>query len=104
MPTSGHFRFAIAAYLRELSDWRRRKYDDDLRDPRNLRSADALLDLSRYIDQLASTDVRLLRLAELTVHYRTAPDLERLAGGRPFSAIHTRVDRLGIQATLVARK
>jgi hypothetical protein len=46
----------------------------------------------------------LLRLAELTVHYRTAADLERLAGGCPFSAIHTRVDRLGIQAILVARK
>jgi len=46
----------------------------------------------------------LLRLAELTVHYRTAADLERIARSCPFSAIHTRLDHFGIQAIVVARK
>lgn len=46
----------------------------------------------------------LLRLAELTVHYRTAPELEALARRYPFSRIETRVDRFGIQSILVARK
>ena len=46
----------------------------------------------------------LLRLAELTVHYRTASDLERLARALPFQRINTRVDDLGIQSILVAQK
>ena len=46
----------------------------------------------------------LLRLAELKVHYRTAPDLERLARRYAFERIETRVDRFGIQSILVARK
>ena len=46
----------------------------------------------------------LLRLAELTVHYRTAGDLEALARKHAFSRIETRVDPLGIQSILVARK
>ena len=46
----------------------------------------------------------LLRLAELTVHYRTADDLERLARRLPFSRVETRVDDLGLQAILVAQR
>jgi len=46
----------------------------------------------------------LLRLAELTVYYRTAPDLERLARRLPFARVETRVDDLGLQAILVARR
>jgi hypothetical protein len=46
----------------------------------------------------------LLRLAELTVHYRTAADLERLARRLPFSRVETRVDDLGLQAILVAHR
>lgn len=46
----------------------------------------------------------LLRLAELTVHYRTAADLERLASRLPFSRIETRVDDLGLQSILIARR
>lgn len=46
----------------------------------------------------------LLRLAELKVHYRTAPDLERLAKRHAFSSVETRVDRFGLQSILVARK
>jgi SAM-dependent methyltransferase len=46
----------------------------------------------------------LLRLAELTVQYRTAEDLSRLARRLPFSHVDTRVDRFGIQAIMVARR
>ena len=46
----------------------------------------------------------LLRLAEMRIHYRTAEDLERLAGRLPFSRIEARVDRFGIQAILVAHR
>jgi hypothetical protein len=46
----------------------------------------------------------LLRLAEIPVNYRTAADLERLACTRPFSHLRTRVDDLGIQSILIARK
>ena len=46
----------------------------------------------------------LLRLAEMKIEYRTAPDLERLAGRHPFRQIQTRTDRLGIQSILVARR
>jgi len=46
----------------------------------------------------------LLRLAEMTIHNRTAPDLERLARRLPFAQIATRVDASGLQAILVARR
>jgi hypothetical protein len=46
----------------------------------------------------------LLRLAEMTIRYRTAADLERLARPVGFSRVETRVDELGIQAILVARR
>jgi hypothetical protein len=46
----------------------------------------------------------LLRLAELTIHHRTAADLERLARPLPFSRVETQVDALGLQSILIARK
>jgi hypothetical protein len=56
---------AFAQYIRAIAEWRRRRYDDDLRDRRNLRSADAMLDLSSYVESLPADDPRLLRLGEL---------------------------------------
>lgn len=46
----------------------------------------------------------LLRLAEMTIQYRTAADLERLARRYPFASMAVRTDALGIQAILVARR
>lgn len=46
----------------------------------------------------------LLRLAEITIHYRTAQDLERLARRLPFRHVRTRVDKFGIQSILVAER
>lgn len=45
-----------------------------------------------------------LRLAELTTHYRTAADLERIVRRLPFREIRTRSDDVGLQTILTARK
>jgi hypothetical protein len=65
MDRTTDLRQSIAAYIRQLSDWRRARYDDDLRDPRNLRSADALNDFAQYILDLPIDDPRLSALARL---------------------------------------
>jgi hypothetical protein len=46
----------------------------------------------------------LLRLAELKVHYRTARELEALARQLPFADVRVRMDDLGIQSLMVARR
>ncbi|MCC6790852.1 MAG: hypothetical protein IT336_04155 [Thermomicrobiales bacterium] len=56
---------AFAQYIRAIADWRRRRYDDDLRDRRNLRSADAMIELAVYVESLPSDDPRLMRLGQL---------------------------------------
>ncbi|MGE3797220.1 MAG: hypothetical protein AB7G88_05195 [Thermomicrobiales bacterium] len=66
MPVSPPFRDDLAEYIRNLSEWRRARFNDDLRDPRHLRSADALLELSRFIRDLPVNDQRLIRIAHLT--------------------------------------
>lgn len=56
---------AFAQYVRSIADWRRRRYDDDLRDRRNLRSAEAIQQFSDYVESLAPDDPRLIRLGQL---------------------------------------
>jgi hypothetical protein len=46
----------------------------------------------------------LLRLAELSTHYRGPADLERLIAARPFREVRTRSDDLGIQTILTATR
>lgn len=65
MPQLAGLRDSMAEYVRGLSEWRRLRYNDDLRDPRHLRSADALLELAAYIDNLPIDDPRLFSLAHL---------------------------------------
>jgi len=55
----------IAEYLTQLAAWRRQRYDDDLRDKRNLVSAEGILALAAYIQTLPKDDARLLRLDHL---------------------------------------
>jgi hypothetical protein len=57
----------LAEYLRSVVSWRRQRFLDDLRDPRNLRSAAALEELAAYVEHLPPDDERLLRLRELAV-------------------------------------
>lgn len=58
---------AIANYLRGISRWRRARYNDDLRDARNLRAADGLDDLADYVEQMPPDDPRLRRLGEIAM-------------------------------------
>jgi hypothetical protein len=58
---------AIANYVRGISRWRRARYNDDLRDRRNLRAADALEELAEYIETLTNDDPRIARLGEIAM-------------------------------------
>ena len=55
----------IAEYLTQIADWRRRRYQDDLRDERNLRSAEGIEELGRYVRGLADDDERIVDLERL---------------------------------------
>jgi hypothetical protein len=55
----------IAEYLTQLADWRRMRFQDDLRDPRNLRSADGIEELATLIRSLPNSDPRLKELDRL---------------------------------------
>ncbi|HKG24333.1 MAG TPA: hypothetical protein VKB09_01745 [Thermomicrobiales bacterium] len=57
----------VAEYLRSVASWRRQRYQDDLRDARNLRSAAALEDLAEHILALPADDERMQRLHGLAV-------------------------------------
>ena len=57
----------MAAYLRDLASWRRGKFDDDLRDPRNLRSAEGILAFADFVQTLPAIDPRLQELERVAV-------------------------------------
>jgi hypothetical protein len=57
----------MAEYLRSVATWRRQRYQDDLRDARNLRSATALDELAAHVLALPPEDARLQRLHGLAV-------------------------------------
>jgi hypothetical protein len=61
------FQRSMANYLRDVAAWRRRRYQDDLRDARNLQSAAALEQLADYVLQLPAGNETLLQLATLTI-------------------------------------
>jgi hypothetical protein len=58
---------ALAAYIRGLADWRRARYNDDLRDARNLRSAAGLDELAAFVLALPADDARLQHLRRLCI-------------------------------------
>lgn len=62
---SARFVEAMTQYLRSIADWRRSRYDDDLRDRRNLQAAQGLDRLAAFVHQLPADDPRLVRLAAL---------------------------------------
>ena len=55
----------IAEYLTQLADWRRMRYQDDLRDTRNLRSAEGIEAPAAYIRALPENDARMTELNRL---------------------------------------
>jgi hypothetical protein len=67
----GSVRQMIADYLRNVAVWRRQRAQDDLRDPRNLRSAAALEALAAYVLDLPEDDERIQELDRLAVEGET---------------------------------
>ena len=65
MARTADLREPMATYILQLSGWRRLRYNDDLRDPRHLRSADALAAFASFIRDLPADDPRLSALAHL---------------------------------------
>jgi hypothetical protein len=61
------FQRSMANYLRDVAAWRRRRYQDDLRDARNLQSAAALEQLADFVLHLPADSEPLLQLAALTI-------------------------------------
>lgn len=59
------FQELVADYLTGLADWRRARFQDDLRDRRNLQSAEAIEELRDFIVALPSDDLRLTELNRL---------------------------------------
>ena len=58
-------RAAIVEYLYRIAAWRRAKADEYDRDPRNIRSADAIEDFARFIESLPEDEPRIVRLGQL---------------------------------------
>lgn len=56
---------AMTEYLLRVADWRRAKAEEYDRDPRNLRSADAIEELAGFVESLPETEPRLVRLGQL---------------------------------------
>lgn len=57
--TDFDLRPSLAGYLRSIADWRRGRYRDDLRDPRNLVSAAGLDELAVWVMALPDDDRRI---------------------------------------------
>lgn len=55
----------IADYLILLANWRRQRYEDDLRDRRNLVSADGITELAAYVKSLPDDDAAVMELDRL---------------------------------------
>lgn len=55
----------IAEYLIQIANWRRSRYQDDLRDDRNLRSAEAIEELGQFVRGLPDDDERVVQLDRL---------------------------------------
>ena len=55
----------IGEYLTQLADWRRQRYQDDLWDARNLRSADGIEAFSAFVTALPADDSRIIELERL---------------------------------------
>ena len=94
-------RHSIADYLRVMADWRRQRYQDDLRDPRNLRCAAALDELADYVLSLPADDPRLRRLVELAFRgevfapgQQTAYEIGRFRFFSPEAGLDAFLDRI----------
>ena len=61
--TDFDLRPSLADHFRSVADWRRARYQDDLRDPRNLVSASGLDAMAAWVVTLPEDDSRLATLS-----------------------------------------
>ena len=62
--TDFDLRRSLAGQFRSVAEWRRGRYQDDLRDPRNLVSAAGLDELASWVTTLPEDDPRLETLSK----------------------------------------
>lgn len=100
------FRRLVADYLTGLADWRRARYQDDLRDQRNLHSAAAIGEFAGYLAGLPDADPRLnelerlwLRGQEIEVGQQAAYEIGRFR----FFSMETTLDAFLDQVVALAR-
>ncbi len=62
--TDFDLRPVLAGYIRSVATWRRSRYQDDLRDPRNLTSATGLYELAAWVMSLPDDDPRVEAIAK----------------------------------------
>jgi hypothetical protein len=63
------FQRSISDYCRDGAAWRRQRFDDPHRDPRNLRSADGLEEMATFVLDLPDDEPRVLALAKLAANH-----------------------------------
>ena len=59
------FQASVAAFCESTAEWRRRKAEEYDRDLRNIRSAEALIELAAHVRTLPASDPRLRELHRL---------------------------------------
>jgi hypothetical protein len=80
----------LADYIRSLASWRRQRFDDPDRDPRNLQSAAGLDAFAEFVLALPDDDPRLERIRELAVvGERLEPGQQARVGLARFHFHHT---------------
>jgi len=83
-------RLLFADYIRSLATWRRTRYDDPDRDPRNLQSAAGLDAFAEYVLTLPDNDPRFERIQALAVvGERVEPGQQAHVGLSRFHFHHT---------------
>jgi hypothetical protein len=95
------FQSLFAEYLTGLADWRRSRYQDDLRDPRNLVSADGIQELAAHFRSLPDDDARVVELnrlmrvgEQLEVGQRTSYEVGRFRFFTPETELDQYVDQI----------
>lgn len=101
--TDFDLRPSLAEHFRSVAAWRRSRYQDDLRDPRNLTSAAGLDAMADWIVSLPDDDHRLASLSRLasvggtfTPGQQTLYEIGRFRFFQPATEFDTFLDQLVI--------
>jgi hypothetical protein len=92
----------FADYIRSLATWRRARYDDPDRDPRNLQSAAGLDAFADWIVALPDDDPRIIRVREIAMSgERVEPGQQAHTGLARFHFHHTETSFDGALARFI---